>query len=75
MRKTNQKCWYYKRKFDHFDPLNIFLTVATNMPVLLMTGFVVQARVTYTRYLLFMLALQVFSWTIFTILLVYKLGY
>ncbi len=27
---------------DHFDPYNVLLAIATNIPVLLMTGFVVQ---------------------------------
>lgn len=26
---------------DHFDPYSVFLVFATNMPVLLLTGFVV----------------------------------
>ncbi len=28
----------------NFDPYNVFLAIATNMPVLLMTGFVVQGH-------------------------------
>ncbi len=32
----------YKRKIDHFDPYNVFLAIATNEPVRLKTGFVVQ---------------------------------
>ncbi len=34
--------------FCHFDPYNVFLAIATNIPVLLKTGFVVQpgSRVT-----------------------------
>ncbi len=30
---------------DHFDPYNVLLAIATNMPVLLMTGFVVQGHI------------------------------
>ncbi len=30
-----------QEKIDNFDPYNELLTIATNMPVLLMTGFVV----------------------------------
>ncbi len=37
--------FWHKRKFDHFDPYNVFLAIATNIPVLLMTGFVVQGHV------------------------------
>ncbi len=31
------------KKIDNFDPYNIWLAIATNIPVLLMTAFVVQA--------------------------------
>ncbi len=31
-----------KRKIDNFDPYDSFLAIATNIPMLLMTGFVVQ---------------------------------
>ncbi len=34
-----------KEKLPNFDPYNVFLAVATNMPVLLMTGFVVQGHI------------------------------
>ncbi len=30
---------------DHFDPYNVFLTIATNIPVQLMTFFVVQGHI------------------------------
>ncbi len=29
----------------NFDPYNVFLAIATNIPVLLMTGFVVQDHI------------------------------
>ncbi len=29
---------------DNFDPYNVFLAIATNIPVLLMTGFVVRGK-------------------------------
>ncbi len=32
-------------KIDNFDPYNIFLTVATNIPILLKTGFVVRGKI------------------------------
>ncbi len=34
-----------KEKNDHFDPYNVFLAIATNIPVLLKTGFVVQGHI------------------------------
>ncbi len=30
---------------DNFDPYNVLLAIATNIPVLLMTGFVVQGHI------------------------------
>ncbi len=30
---------------DNFDPYNVFLAIATNIPVLLMTGFVLQGHI------------------------------
>ncbi len=30
---------------DNFDPYNVFLAIATNIPVRLMTGFVVQGHI------------------------------
>ncbi len=37
--------FWHKRKFDHFDPCNVFLAIATNIHMLLMTGFVVQGQI------------------------------
>ncbi len=34
--------FWHKRKIDNFDPYNVSLAIATNIPVLLMTGSVVQ---------------------------------
>jgi len=31
-----------KRKINHFDPYNVLLAITTNIPVLLVTGFVIQ---------------------------------
>ncbi len=36
--------FWHKIKIDHFDPYNILLAIATNIPVLLMTAFVFQGR-------------------------------
>ncbi len=33
-----------KRKIDNFDPYNVLLAIATNIPVLLMTAFVLQGH-------------------------------
>ncbi len=30
---------------DNFDPYNVLLAIATNIPVLLMTGFVLQGHI------------------------------
>ncbi len=32
-------------KIDHFDRYNVLLAIATNIPVRLMTGFVVQGHI------------------------------
>ncbi len=34
-----------KRKTGHFDPYNVFLAIATNILVLLMTAFVLQGHI------------------------------
>ncbi len=36
--------FWHKRKMDNFDPCNVLLAIATNIPVLLMTGFVLQGH-------------------------------
>ncbi len=33
-----------KEKKDNFDPYNVLLSIATNIPVLLMTAFVLQGH-------------------------------
>ncbi len=35
----------HKRKIDNLDPNNVLLVIATNLPVRLMTGFVVQGHI------------------------------
>ncbi len=42
-------CWH-KRKNNNFDPYNVLLAIAINIPQRLKTGFVVQARVTNVEY-------------------------
>ncbi len=37
--------FWHKRKINNFDPYNVLLAIATNIPVLLMTGFVLQGHV------------------------------
>ncbi len=37
--------YWHKRKIYNFDPYNVLLAIATNIPVLLMTGFVVQVHI------------------------------
>ncbi len=34
-----------KINIDHFNPYNAFLDIATNIPVLFMTGFVLQGHI------------------------------
>ncbi len=34
-----------KEKIDNFDPYNVFLAIATNIPQRLKTGFVVQGHI------------------------------
>ncbi len=38
-----------KRKIDNFDPYNVFLAIATNVPKRLKTGFVVQGHI-FSKY-------------------------
>ncbi len=35
------------KKIDNFDPYNVLLAIATNIPVWLKTGFVVQGHILY----------------------------
>ncbi len=35
----------HKRKIENFDPYNVFLAIATNIPQRLKTGFVVQGHI------------------------------
>ncbi len=37
--------FWHKRKMDNFDPYNVFLAIATNIPQRLKTGFVVQGYI------------------------------
>ncbi len=37
--------FWHKRNIDNFNPYNVFLAIATNVPVLLMTGFVLQGHI------------------------------
>ncbi len=36
---------FVKRKMYNFDPYNVLLSIATNIPVLLMTAFVLQGHI------------------------------
>ncbi len=35
----------HKRKIYNFDPYSVFMAIATNIPMLLRTGFVVQGHI------------------------------
>ncbi len=37
--------FWHKRKSENFDPYNVLLAIATNIPVWIMTGFVVQGHI------------------------------
>ncbi len=37
--------FWHKRNIYNLDPYNVLLAIATNIPVLLMTGFVVQGHI------------------------------
>ncbi len=37
------------KKLNNFDPYNVLLAIATNIPQRLKTGFVLQARVTNVK--------------------------
>ncbi len=39
--------FWHKRKIDNFDPYNVFLAIATNIPQRLKTGLVVQGLMRY----------------------------
>ncbi len=39
-----------KKYIDHFNPYNAFLDIATNIPVLFMTGFVLQGHISHCNY-------------------------
>jgi len=40
----------HKRKINHFDSCNVLLAIATNIPVLLVTGFVIQGHISQRPY-------------------------
>ncbi len=37
--------FWHKRKMYNFDPYNVFLAIATNIQVLIMTGFVLKGHI------------------------------
>ncbi len=48
--RSKQNTFWHKinnnlKNKDHFDPYNVFLAIATNIPVRLKTGFVVQGHI------------------------------
>ncbi len=45
--------FWHKRKIDNVDPYNVLLAIATNIPLLLMTGFVLQGHILSPRLQLF----------------------
>ncbi len=49
--------FWHKRKINNFDPYNVFLAIATNIPQQLKTGFVVQGAY-YRKFLILGLNLR-----------------
>ncbi len=49
-----------KKKINNFDPYNVLLAIATNIPVLLMTAFVLQGHIYIIKINLFWLFLKLF---------------
>ncbi len=43
--------FWHTSKMDNFDPYNVLLAIATTIPVLLMTGFVLQGHIFGLRLL------------------------
>ncbi len=39
--------FWHKRKINNFDPYNVFLAIATNIPQRLKTDFVVQGHILF----------------------------
>ncbi len=39
--------FFHKRKMYNFDPCNVLLSIATNIPVLLMTASVLQGHICF----------------------------
>ncbi len=48
---SNDFC--HKRKMYNFEPYNVLLAIATNIPVLLMTAFVLQGHTCMHIYIFF----------------------
>ncbi len=61
------KVFWHKRKVNNFDPNNIFLGIATNIPVWLKTAFVLQGHICHTHLIFIFLSaiiilyLQIFA--------------
>ncbi len=49
-RDDSQDIYNVIQYFIRFDPYNVFLAVATNIPVILMTGFVLQDPIISGKY-------------------------
>ncbi len=46
-----QNDFWHKRQMDHFDPYNVLLAI-TNIPVLLMTAFVLQGHISISAWII-----------------------
>ncbi len=49
--------FWHKIKIDNFDPYNVFLAIATNIPQRLKTAFVVQGHILIIIFMIIMAGL------------------
>ncbi len=47
--ERDPKDFRHKIKIYNFDPCNVLLAIATNIPMLLMTGFVLQGHISHYK--------------------------
>ncbi len=47
----NPNDFWHKRKIDNFDPYNVLLAIATNIPMRFMIDFVVKGHIFYKSFI------------------------
>ncbi len=55
--------WFFKRKMYNFDPYIVLLAISTDIPVLLMTGLVIQGHVCSRLMYTMRSCIQIHTWT------------